>query len=495
MNLLCDGGHGHRELENPCPRTKVFLESATYPEQMVERIANLWKSEYVADKKTHEVQNVIAAAQQIEAEVVNAAEVENDAADDEGVSEQKRQQARALLTRLHKAAGHPSNRALARICRDRGMPRRIVNEALNLRCQACLDTRRGEQLIVPHSLGTKPQPWQMLGMDVMELVFPQQRRKARYLVAICLVMRLMMVEMLWEGPMNETGLDSGQHLAETFASGWLHHRPKPEWIMTDPQSSLAKGDFAEFCGWIGCGLTVTPGEAHWQNGGVESAIKAVKKTMRRIRNDAPEVTARACGHLAAAAQNNTDSVKGFSQWAYRSNPAAWNEHGDPLVINKNQGGRPEEFWQLQRWRSKAEEVHRQNLAMETMTRLQNASPRPVVDFRVGDWVCVWRNATLKARRARQGSEHVNPEPRFIGPGRVAMLEPPVLPEGRCSVVWVLMGTSLWRCAPEQLRLASEQEVITELLQKGEVVTQPVQNVLRSLKRFTDVTKGRPFRRG
>ena len=59
--------------------------------------------------------------------------------------------------------------------------------------------------------------------------------------------------------------------------------------------------------------------------------------------------------------------------------------------------------------------------------------RPVLDYQPGDWVCVWRNATLKARRAR-GPTTVNP--------RVAMLELPVLPDGRVSVVWVLMGTPL-----------------------------------------------------
>ena len=46
--------------------------------------------------------------------------------------------------------------------------------------------------------------------------------------------------------MNESGTDPGRHLLETFAGSWLQHRPKPEWIVTDPQSSLAKGDFAEW---------------------------------------------------------------------------------------------------------------------------------------------------------------------------------------------------------------------------------------------------------
>ena len=99
-------------------------------------------------------------------------------------------------------------------------------------------------------------------------------------------------------------------------------------------------------------------------------------------------------------------------------------------------------------REKAEEMCRQEQARETWTRLHNAAPRPIQDYQVGDWVCVWRASTLKARKGR-----VNPEPRFIGPGRAALLEPPVLPEGRAAVIWVLMGATLWRCAPEQLRLA------------------------------------------
>ena len=46
---------------------------------------------------------------------------------------------------------------------------------------------------------------------------------------------------------------------------------------------------------------------------------------------------------------------------------------------------------------------------------------------------------------------------------------------------------------EQLRLASEQEVVTELLQKGEAVVKPVQDVLKNLNRFVDVAKeGDPF---
>ena len=56
------------------------------------------------------------------------------------------------------------------------------------------------------------------------------------------------------------------------------------------------------------------------------------------------------------------------------------------------------------------------------------------------------------------------------------------------MIWVLVGTSLWRCAPEQLRMASEQEVITELLEKGKAVTRPIEEVMKGLRRFVDVTR-------
>ena len=132
----------------------MFINHAVYPEKMTENVARLWKSQYMKFREERGAPEVIAAAQQIE----NDADLNLDVPDEGEVTEEMREQGRALLTKLRKAAGHPSNRALARICRDRGMPRWVVNEALNLKCQACLDTKRGGNMVVPHSVGTKPQP-------------------------------------------------------------------------------------------------------------------------------------------------------------------------------------------------------------------------------------------------------------------------------------------------------------------------------------------------
>ena len=124
-------------------------------------------------------------------------------------------------------------------------------------------------------------------------------------------------------------------------------------------------------------------------------MKATKKTMKKIRSQEPNLPPSVVGNLAAMAGNHTLKVKGFTpiQWAYGVDPAHYERDElalDPLKVNKE--------------------------IME------------------------------KSRKGR-----VNPEPRFIGPGRVALIEPAVLPEGRSSVLWVLIGASLWRCASLQSR--------------------------------------------
>ena len=73
-----------------------------------------------------------------------------------GKEKSQKDHALALLHRLHQAAGHPSNRALARLCRNRGMPPLVVQMAQGLKCQACEDTKTGGQMTVPISVGERP---------------------------------------------------------------------------------------------------------------------------------------------------------------------------------------------------------------------------------------------------------------------------------------------------------------------------------------------------
>lgn len=116
--------------------------------------------------------------------------------------------------------------------------------------------KRGEQMVLPVSVGERARPWQIIGLDVYELAFPQQSKKSRYLVMVDLTMRLTSVFHLWEGELSDSGTDAGERLIQGFVEGWLLHRPKPEWVLADSQTSLCEGVFAEFLSKVGIGLSV-----------------------------------------------------------------------------------------------------------------------------------------------------------------------------------------------------------------------------------------------
>ncbi|CAE7904921.1 Rnf13 [Symbiodinium microadriaticum] len=203
------GDHGERQL----PRTLCGAAGRPLDETVAAR----------ADRRRDEkrLHSIYAMAQ----EMASSQEVQTETL--QGVSKETVEKAQKLLHRLHKAAGHPPNRGLA----------------TNLIYQACIDAKRGEQLVLP----------------------------ARFLLMIDLTMRFQAVELLWFSPRRG-----------------FKHRPRPEWVLCDPQTSLAYG-------LSRVGLAVTPGEAHWQLGGVEVAVKATKKTMKKIRSQEPNLRAAISG--------------------------------------------------------------------------------------------------------------------------------------------------------------------------------------------------------
>ena len=296
------------------------------------------------------------------------------------------------------------------------------------------------------------------------------------------------ITMVWKGHVGEAGIDSGKHLAEAFCEMWLSHRPKPAWVTVDPQRSISAGDFTDFMHLAGVGVAVTPGEAHWQHGSIEGMIRVIKETMRRIRNDRPEVEPKTVAALAVNAHNCQDKVAGFSpvQWAYGYDPSPSASDLGPMEFNSHQPHAPFSFWETQRLRSEAEEMWRKVQAQEAWTRLTNAAPRQPREFQLGEWVCIWRRAIWRTRK-----NSINPEPRFVGPGRVVLIEPAVFAENKGMVYWVLMGTQVWRCAPEQMRRASEQEIVLEELREPKH-RQDMKEILKKTTKVVDTTKEGPF---
>ena len=504
--MTCDGTHSHRQVIGM--GTSAVHNTAFYPQRMVQRVVQIWKKQWHHVSSAELVQHAYQR-NQTDAQFADAVETCHKFQDhyptdlqDEGldrmdepqpqdlqeqVTAEKREQARSMLHKLHRAAGHPTNKNLARLCKDRRLPPWVIEEARNLKCQSCTESLRGSQKIIPRSLGDCARPWQFVAMDAFDLSFPAQRQKARYILFVCVATHFMAIAMTWKGEMSTTGTDSGQKVIDTFSNTWLMHRLRPQWVIMDSQRSFAQGIFPEFLEMAGIGSVVTAGEAHWQNGVAEAMINTAKRTMRRLRNEDMNMSPESVGCLAAYAHNHTDRCKGFSpiQWCYGVDPDASENPMDPLFWNKENMFGSKVFADLQRMRDKAEEINREERARTTTSRLLNAAPRPALKYEIGDHVCIWRSATLKARKR---DETYNPEARFIGPGRVILIEPTVEPDRREGVIWVLFGARIYRCAPEQLRLATTAEVTMEMLKGTKITSTPKQDMIRLLKSYVDVTK-------
>ena len=79
-----------------------------------------------------------------------------------------------------------------------------------------------------------------------------------------------------EGEISMKGTVNGDRIIEAFCRDYLLHRPKPKWVVVDPQTSFVDGTFAEFLQRAGIGLLATPGEAHWHHGYTERSIQCIK---------------------------------------------------------------------------------------------------------------------------------------------------------------------------------------------------------------------------
>ncbi|CAK9056929.1 unnamed protein product [Durusdinium trenchii] len=429
--ITCDGQHTHKSILGL--GTHAVAKTAFYPVKFAKRIVQVWKHEQFSASEPKILQSLhtmdqaqdphlhpdraLQAFQNLEDAYpverkrthteTQDGEMETDqAAEDETleqdptvsnsqggssilpeVSHEEREKGKVLLHRLHKSAGHPSNQSLARLIRDRKLPGWLVDEAKKLQCTQCSEVLPGNQLVLHRSIGEHPRPWQMVGMDVFELHFPSQRVKGRFLLMTCLAMHFTAVAPLWIGKFSQTGTDSGEKLISTFCDVWLHHRPRPEWVVVDSQSSLINGYFPTFMHTAGIGMLASPGEGHWIHGKTEAMVRTIKRTMKRIRQEHPLLAPSIVGTLAPHAANHTVRSTGFSpvQWAYGYDPDELERKNDPLQANGEKLFGPRHFKEFQSMRARAGELFREESARQAVSRLWNSAPRPLIDYQVGDF--------------------------------------------------------------------------------------------------------------
>ena len=380
----------------------------------------------------------------------------------------------AQLLRFHRAAGHPSNRNLARIVREAGKAPWQVDRALAVKCSACEATKPGGSSsgkVPPASTSTMPAAWAVVLIDIGEWTMMDRQLKLKFLLVVDAATRFKATAPLMTYPLKKQGNESGQQVVEAFAQCWLAEKPRPTVIVPDNANTFLSTDFREFCNSNNLWLHPPVEKEAWAHGTAERAIQEVKLVMDKIYITDSTLSPSMVLSLATSSLNAVENVHGYSpfQWAY-GQAFRWTDEDVSTHLILQPSSPTTEFQRLLALRHQAEQLARQSRAEGVLSKLKNSCPRqPIREFSPTTLVKVWKKALPhEAHKGRRGGFAKSVKPHWIGPGRVLFQE--LLPgqedSDRRHVVWVVIGGRVHRCSVHSCRPLTEQETVFHEIQHG-----------------------------
>ncbi|CAK0810363.1 unnamed protein product, partial [Prorocentrum cordatum] len=336
----------------------------------------------------------------------------------------------------------------------------LVDELI---CDACTETQDTQHQAVV-SLSLPPKLWQAVKLDCFELEVHHRKLFAvLYMDAACnLAVRSVFKEVDTKGK-KAYFEPSGAQVLSAFLEDWWQHKPRCQFLISDPGGGFVSNQLREWCGKNAVGIIQSPGEFNGLTADLEILIRQIKKTARRISLDEPTLSLADCVSLACAAHNNQHKASGYTpvQWAYGTNHQGY-QFAEEAGRLDGDGLAHTELHRLL-----AERVYLEEQARSVATRLRHSMRQKLLSIKIGDWIMYFRRGKNTGAR---GS--------WLGPARVLAIEPKVnlqreradesaSIEDEISVVWIVHGTRLIGCNPTQLRSSSQREAVVASL-KGNI---------------------------
>ena len=210
---------------------------------------------------------------------------------------------RSSLKRLHQNMGHPSNTDLARHLRLAGADPSVVEACKRLHCQVCHRHQRANSA-KPSSLPNLLDFNQIVAVDAF-YVYDHAGAKVELMMAIDVGTGFALAGKLL-GHSTAT-------MESSFCSLWSNTFGAPGTLILDLESGLQAG-LGRFSEWHGTHLRPIAGQAHWQNGSVERAIRTWKEIWVKVVDAQSATTTEAPMVITAvnSAMNTLRRDAGFS---------------------------------------------------------------------------------------------------------------------------------------------------------------------------------------
>ena len=361
------------------------------------------------------------------------------------------------IQHIHRSTGHGSMTSLIRALERRGVADKVLHVAKNWQCQVCAQKKLRDPRRFS-TLETQAAKWEVMEIDGATWLNPISKTKVHFVVMVDAGNRFTVSRVLHEHPTKTATFDDMKRCME---ESWFPMFGRPKAVRADPAGAWNSEKAGSYMAEHDMVFDVVPGEAHWQISTVEQTIKTIKGVLSQLAEDFPSYEARELMAQTVWAVNQRSLYKGFSPLQHMlgkapdesgrmfENPTIRPVHPELL----RDGG----FAEDEKLRVAAEKAFLEEQAKRKLERAERMGHRKFTVYMPGDLVHYWRNQLPHSEKGAFQSG------RFLGPARVLATETRK-EDGEWrpgSVIWIYSGTRLLKAAPEQLRHASQYEMMLE----------------------------------
>ena len=360
---------------------------------------------------------------------------------------------------LHSATGHGPIRYLSKLLKQRNVSPKVLVEVEKFKCPVCQERVKPTPRNLA-SLEPLPPKFATVSADVGHWYHPVTKEKWQFLIMIDEGSRFRVARMVSKG--KQQHLSTAQFLM-VFGESWVEYFGHPLTLRMDPDGAFRSHELIDYCDRYHIFLDLIPGEAHWKLAACEKSIQSIKSMLEAIVEDQPEISAQEALSEAVKTLNHRDMVRGYSPVQHILGKApdevgrfltTANQRCSELISETPAQGQE----RSQHLRDVAEKALLEWNAQQRLQRATHSKHRRCLDYQAGELVYIWRQQ-LTGQDAQQNKAGKG---RFVGPARILATESVKDDHGelrRGSSVWLFRGRRLLKCCPEQLRRASDREVI------------------------------------
>ena len=408
------------------------------------------------------------------------------------LGEEKSQEDQEIIRKLrviHANLGHPNKTTMGRLLKEAGVTQKVLQLADQMECTVCRQRGRRAPLR-PAAVPAITEPWDTISVDTFWWSSPhkKQGKPQRFCVGVSLFdegSNYHVVGIVRQGEKPQESI-TAEEFKTCFRSCWLRCLPKPKRIRYDCEGFFRKLDLFQWLEGQGIRVQAIAAEAPWQLGKHSKHLETVKENASLLALEtAADVDVEETFDATLAAKNELHTFRGFApnQWAFGQNcdrVGSFLQNGEHPVVQQ-QRSKQVSFEDHMKRKNEARMIFLREDAKLRIQRAAHANIRRAQEFETGQLVYFFR----------RGRGHGNRyESYWFGPAKVVCVEKTGDPErnqSAGSVVWIVHGTTLYRCAPEQLRVVThEVQNLSHLFGSKETPSSMLENARQS-QQYRDIT--------